>query len=269
MLNPVDNKNNMKVFEGSIKSGQSIKYFYSFDEKKINNINKIIVLVHGISRNAQEMITSYSDVVDDKTFIIAPLFSKRYAKDYQRLGRNQKGPRADYILQSIINKLTLRYGLPQIRFNLFGFSAGAQFAHRYAFAHPTHVNKVCIVAAGWYTLPSQKLHYPMGLKLQDEFIDIKFIMQRFLRVKFKIYIGDKDYERDKALNKNKLIDDLQGKTRIARAENWIEEMHEKYQKYKVNNSVAFEKLRGISHDFSMAQNLSNLCEKSNHWFNEK
>ena len=48
-------------------------------------------------------------------------------------------------------------------FYLFGFSGGAQFAHRYVLAHPDRVAAAGIGAAGWYTFPDSATPYPYGL----------------------------------------------------------------------------------------------------------
>ena len=42
-------------------------------------------------------------------------------------------------------------GIDTRRINLFGFSGGAQFAHRYAMAHPGSVNALVLTAPGWFT----------------------------------------------------------------------------------------------------------------------
>ncbi|MBL4774191.1 MAG: alpha/beta hydrolase [Alcanivoracaceae bacterium] len=265
----------MKINDCLLKTYPKVRYFYCLgkntNEQLYKNkieieIENIVVIIHGISRNAKEIISSFSNTVNNNTLLIAPLFSKKYATDYQRLGRKNKGPRADYILQAIVNELQEKYQSNCRNINLFGFSAGAQFAQRYAFAHPNHINKVAIVAAGWYTMPSLKLSYPFGLKLKDEFNDIEFDLQRLLRVKFRVYIGEKDYFRDKSLNINKRIDALQGLNRIERAKNWITHMESQFNKYHINNQINLVELHGVTHDFNDANNQAQLSNKIYSWF---
>ncbi len=264
------NKNNPK-FRGSIKKGSlsscdKLKYYYVKGSQEITNI---VVLVHGISRNAEEIINSFSQQMSPDSLLIAPVFSKDYATDYQRLGRKNKGPRADYILQAIINELSTQYDIEVNKINLFGFSAGAQFVQRYAFAHPAQVKKVAIVSAGWYTMPSFSEYYPYGLKLRNEFADIDFEFMRFLRVKYRVYVGEKDYLRDKSLNKSKKVDRLQGQNRLERAESWTNKMNRCFEKYAIKNRVSLEVLKNVTHDFSLADSLGHLCGKVSHWFKQE
>ncbi|VAW42135.1 hypothetical protein MNBD_GAMMA01-708 [hydrothermal vent metagenome] len=263
--NPKKYLNKLHISQVQLASHQQVEYLYCLGAGKIDNI---VILIHGISRNAKEIITSFNKVTDKNTILIAPIFSKEYASDYQRLGRKNKGPRADYILQAIVNELKEKYKFSCDKLNLFGFSAGAQFAHRYAFAHPADVNKVAIVAAGWYTMPAFNLDYPIGLKLQDEFADINFELKRLLRTKFRVYIGEQDCQRDKSLNKNKRIDALQGKNRLERAKSWITLMNNQYSKHQINNQINLVTLPNVAHDFEDANNLAQLSTKVYNWFVE-
>jgi len=265
-----NNQENSKIAKQIIKkdclsSYDEAQYYYCKGRKDTTNI---VVLVHGISRNAKEIITNFSDYMAQDTLLIAPVFSKEYATDYQRLGRKNKGPRADYILQAVINELSSRYAIKISKINLFGFSAGAQFVHRYAFAHPAHVGKVAIVAAGWYTMPVLNERYPYGLKLTDEFTDINFERVRFLRVKYRVYVGQKDYLRDKSLNKSRKVDKLQGQNRLERAESWTNRMNYYLEKAKLKNRVKLEVLEHVTHDFSLADALGSLCGKVSRWFQQ-
>ena len=47
--------------------------------------------------------------------------------------------------------------------HLFGFSGGAQLAHRFAMLHPHLTAAVYAMAAGWYLLPDESIPYPYGL----------------------------------------------------------------------------------------------------------
>jgi pimeloyl-ACP methyl ester carboxylesterase len=247
-------------------SQQSHISYHCYVPKKIDSI---LVLIHGISRNAEEIIKAFKAYAEiNNVMLIAPIFSKSFAKDYQRLGRIGKGPRADYQLLAII-KDCKQYANNNIqKFNLFGFSAGAQFAHRFAFAHPNLVNKVALVAAGWYTLPIKQLAYPQGIKLKHEFSDIEFIPARFLRLKYKVFIGSDDNKREPSLNKNRKIDSIQGLNRLQRASNWIEYMHLEFKKYGIINHINLEILDSVSHDFKQSVESAELPIKVMSWMQD-
>ncbi len=257
----------IKYIKKSLAACAQMKYLYYIPQN--NNITKTIILVHGISRNADEIMESFISHADkNNSLLIAPIFTKEYASDYQRLGRRGKGPRSDYLLRSVISEVYENIGMTFKPFYLFGFSAGAQFAHRYAFAHPTDVIKVALVAAGWYTLPIKRIDYPIGLKLGNQFNDIVFEPLRFLRTRFKVYIGENDLSRDKGFNKKKLIDELQGDTRVIRAENWVKLMNKQYKKHSIPNSVDLVVLNRVGHSFINSEKQAHLSNKVNNWFNQ-
>jgi pimeloyl-ACP methyl ester carboxylesterase len=226
----------------------------------------VLVLIHGISRNAEEIIHNFFDKAQkNNILIIAPVFTKEYATDYQRLGRNGRGPRADYQLFAILNDCQSKTGHVFNKFNIFGFSAGAQYAHRLAFAHPNKINKVALVAAGWYTLPTTSLPYPRGLRLKNQFSDLNFYANQFLRLNYRVYIGSKDNKRDHALNKNPKIDLTQGRNRIKRAKNWIEFMQLQMDKLNIKNEIKLEILPQVRHDFLECVQQASLVERVIKW----
>ena len=259
-----------QIISTQLKSCPQIKYLYHKPSNK--NINRIIVLVHGISRNANEIINKFSkhdSVIEKGDLLIAPIFSKEFATDYQRLGRMGKGPRTDYLLMSIINEVSENLDLqPALPLYLFGFSAGAQFAHRFAFAHPNRVKKLALVSAGWYTFPDKNTSYPLGLKLHNEFNDIEFQLERILRIKCKVFIGEHDTKRKKGFNKNSQIDAQQGENRKIRAHRWVSQMNQNSQKLDINNKISLQILDNVDHDFIECDKKAQLIEKIYHWFNQ-
>ena len=77
-------------------------------------------------------------------------------------------------LDEILAKVAQKTSIHQDQIYLFGFSAGAQFAHRYALFRPRRVRAVAAHAAGQYTLP------------------IRYVQARFL-----ITVGSEDESRVK------------------------------------------------------------------------
>lgn len=255
-------KNSTRIKYCVLSNNKNISYYYCAPK----SIKHVLVLVHGISRNAEEILNHFAEyALEYNILIIAPDFTKEYATDYQRLGRNGRGPRADYQLLAILKDCQEKIEHSFVKFSLFGFSAGAQYAHRFAFAHPNKINKVALVAAGWYTLPTSSLPYPRGLRLKNQFSDIDFHVSQFLRLKYRVYIGSKDKKRDPALNKNPKIDLTQGKNRIKRAKNWIELMQLQMDKLNIGNEIKLEVLHDVGHDFLACVQQASLVEKVICW----
>lgn len=176
-----------------------------------------LVLVHGISRNAAELVLGFSGLARQHGVpLIAPLFRQEEWGQYQQLKDRKRGLRADLALQDILDDAAQRFDLSTGRVALFGFSGGGQFAHRFAMLHPGRVRACVPVSAGWYTLPDTGLAWPLGLA------DAPGIPAdaRPDEVPFHIVVGERDNAQDDALRRDEAIDRLQGHDRRARAESW-------------------------------------------------
>ena len=125
---------------------------------------RVLITVHGISRNAEEQMCAFmADAEQHDTLLIAPIFDTARFRDYQRLGRAGCGPRSDLALQRILREVALLTGADCSQPDMFGYSGGGQFVHRYAFAHPLRVRKAVLGAPGWYSLPNPKQRFPYGM----------------------------------------------------------------------------------------------------------
>ena len=125
----------------------------------------VVVSVHGISRKADEharLLSAYCEI--HRAVLVAPLFDADQHPDYQRLGREGRGKRADLALNQMISEVAAATGAQADRFHLFGFSGGAQFAHRYTMAHPHRVARAVFASAGWYTMPDPTKRFPRGIR---------------------------------------------------------------------------------------------------------
>jgi pimeloyl-ACP methyl ester carboxylesterase len=92
--------------------------------------------------------------------LVAPLFPKDRFGDYQRLGRNGRGERADQALNRILTEVGFLTGANIDKLYMFGYSGGGQFVHRYAMAYPQRTARIVVAAAGWYTFPDSAVNYP-------------------------------------------------------------------------------------------------------------
>ncbi len=226
---------------------------------------RVLVLLHGISRNAEELIKAFLPAARAAGYLlIAPTFEAHVCPDYQRLGRWGKGPRIDFMLQAILENVGSMAGLTITRADWFGFSAGAQLAHRFAFAYPQRVRKLALGAAGWYTLPTAR-RYPQGLRLQGELPGVVFQPERFLRCPVRVFVGDGDTERDESLNTSRRIDKSQGLNRLQRAENWVCQMNHKARQRGLPAPVDLDIMPAVGHSFGQACQRYDLPEKIVDW----
>lgn len=178
-----------------------------------------LVAVHGISRTPREQILRLRrSAAAAGLSLLAPHFDAVRFPRYQRLGLRGEGPRADLALLGILDDLRALGGGPQV--DLFGFSGGAQFAHRFALVHPRRVRRLSVAAAGWYTLPDPRRVYPYGMAPGKRKGDLPFRCGEFLRIRKLVLVGSEDRARDDALRTGRRLDREQGRNRLERAICW-------------------------------------------------
>lgn len=134
------------------------------------------------------------------------------------------------------------------RYYLFGFSAGAQFLHRFLFFKPSaRIEEAVAAASGWYTLPQNQTSFPYGI------MNSPLMIGNFAPIFNKnltILIGEADNDPNAGgLRRNSIVD-LQGTNRLSRAQYFFSES----QKVAFANNFSFQwqyaSLPRIGHDFS-------------------
>jgi pimeloyl-ACP methyl ester carboxylesterase len=181
----------------------------------------LLVSVHGISRNARAHATCLARVAEQHgVVVVAPLFTTRRFHDYQRMGHSRRGERPDRALNEIVAEAGRLSGADVGRFFLFGYSGGAQFAHRYAMAYPQRIAGLALSSAGWYTFPDSDKRYPWGMRASTGLPDLCFDLDRFLELRIHLFVGGLDTLRGPDLNRSRRIDMQQGATRLERAVHW-------------------------------------------------
>src|SRR5262245_18285735 len=222
----------------------------------------IFVTVHGISRNLEEHATLFAPFAEEHgVVLVAPFFTRERNDGYQRLEKGQGGRRADLVLNAIIDEVATTLGADGRKFYLFGFSGGAQFAHRYAMAHPDRVIGAVIGAAGWYTFPDPKTPYPYGLGWSRERSNLNFDPGRFVRVPFTVLVGGDDVQAGDSLRQNPLVDTQPGTTRLERARRWVDAMNAAANRRGLPPLASYHSVPGIEHSFGQFMRKGGLGEQ--------
>jgi poly(3-hydroxybutyrate) depolymerase len=221
----------------------------------------LFVAVHGISRNAIEQAKMFSSFCEaNGVVLVAPHFSAEKHSDYQRLGRAGRGDRADVVLNSIIEETSWLTGASTTQVYLFGYSGGAQFAHRYLMAYPHRVARAVIASAGWYTFPDRGKRFPYGIRPNRHLPSVRFDPEEFLRVPVAVLVGELD-TTSVGLRRTARVDRQQGETRVERARNWVEAMQAAARAYRLDPQVSFEQMPGGDHSFKDLMKQSQLGER--------
>jgi len=213
----------------------------------LNTSRPILTAVHGISRNPQDWLNLFKHSADTHgVALLTPLFDEARFRDFQRLGRHGRGRRADHALIRVLDKLAAEHGI-QASMALFGFSGGAQFAHRFAMVHSSRVSSLVLGAAGWYTWPDSNTGFPYGTRPISALPGVNFDLEKLLSIPIRVIVGSDDTIRDQSLNCRARIDITQGPTRRDRAENWVRTMRSLALAKNLPDRIDLQLLHGTGH----------------------
>lgn len=220
---------------------------------------EVLVAVHGISRNAAEIAMRFAaHPAFAQMTIIAPLFSKESFGQYQQLETRKPGQtRADAALIGLLDVLAAELEAPTGQFRLFGFSGGAQMAHRFAMLHPQRVARLCVVSAGWYCLPRTDLAWPYGLGSAD---GAPLVGPEFLDIPTTVIVGNRDTRVDGSVRQDPLILEHQGRNRLRRARSFVRAAGAFADSLGKSARPQLLTLHGMSHDFTQCVAEGDLVE---------
>ena len=240
--------------------------YYLFIPQEVDSKAPPLITIHGISRRADEHFAAFKSRAErGGRVLIAPLFTDAGCRRYQQVILDRC--RADRALFATLREISAATGINVDRFDLFGFSGGAQFAHRFALLHPRRVIRLAVASAGWYTLPDETEPYPYGLappsrdrqrftpKLED-----------FLAIPTLVLVGEQDIERDATLRKERRVDQHQGLTRLERGARWSQALRRAAAANDVTAKIRFQALPGCGHSFEDCVRDGRLVETVMAWF---
>jgi pimeloyl-ACP methyl ester carboxylesterase len=219
----------------------------------------VLVVIHGISRNAAEMATRFAGhPAFARTTIIAPLFTPKPFGKYQQMMTRKPGETAsDGSLIALLDALAAEQGMATGRVRLFGFSGGAQMAHRFAMFHPTRVSHLCIASAGWYCMPRTDLAYPFGIGNAD---GAALVGPDFLDIPTTVVVGNRDTRVDDSVRQDPEITENQGRNRLRRARCFVRAMNDHASLHGRMSNVRLLTLPDVSHDFTACANDGGLID---------
>lgn len=208
-----------------------------------------VVSLHGVARDPLAHLSALAPGALQSGFgLVVPYFEERAWPVFQRIERRR---RPDLALISLFDGL----GVGAVR--LFGFSGGAQLAHRFAMAYPNRIAALHLGAAGWYTLPDAGTAYPVGLAGAGPCAAMRANLDHFRAIPVTVWCGSKDTERDARLRISATLDALQGPHRLARAASYVAALK------AFGMRAEFHEIPGVAHD---AADCINRGEIADHLF---
>lgn len=221
-----------------------------------------LIVMHGISRDAAAMVRHFGPEAERTgRIIVAPRFDEKHWPIFQRPTRNARPDRA---LLALLDALALQYPGFDGPVDLFGYSGGAQLAHRTAMLYPHRFADVHLGSAGWYCLPDTDVPYPYGLAPAEgrkvNWRHCKLAMlPAFLNLNITVYTGDLDTERDEALRQNDVVDAAQGLTRFDRAGAYVHALRKAAKQHDITPQSRLVLLPECAHDFDECATRAGLA----------
>lgn len=221
----------------------------------INEDTEVIFVIHGNSRNADDYLSAWIPLVQNKNVIIAaPNFDKKNFRYFFLLESAESNgtinERSDsYVNTSIslfFNYFKSRFALNANTYKMFGHSAGAQFTHRYMLlSNDQRISDTVIANAGWYTFLNGE-QYPYGIK--DTPIEISDSHIRwFMSNKTSLLIGSIDTNLN---NVNSSAGaQKQGITRVDRADNYFKSLIDISDKKEIPFRWSYKVINNVGHDY--------------------
>lgn len=155
-----------------------------------------LVVIHG-SDFLHEMMCRYFAALAEETgcVVLAPLFAPAGVANPDPNGfKFLRSSHADYdrVLLDMVDGAGERLGCARERFFLFGFSGGAQFAHRFLYVHPTRLHAVSIAAPGMVTLIDPARPAWVGTQGLGALCGHELDLPQVQRVAVQLLVGSED-----------------------------------------------------------------------------
>ena len=220
----------------------------------------MLVAVHGISREWRELSQHFAAYcIAANCALVIPRFSRSGYRGFQRLEVGRKDLAADVALVKVLEDVAERFGTGRIEeLRLFGYSGGAQFAHRFSLLHPKLVRRQALAAAGFYTMPAADTPFPYGL---GEGAGRGAIRPDGLTIPTKVFVGDLDVLRDPQLRTGGAVDRQQGLNRLERARRFVAAVRTFAGARGLVPACSLEILRGCHHSFTSSVGKGDLARK--------
>jgi poly(3-hydroxybutyrate) depolymerase len=201
---------------------------------------RLLVVVHGDGRHAREYAKQFTDFADEKRYIIlAPYFPDGERFQQLGIGEKDKTIRFDERLLGLVAEIGGRLNVEHEQFDLFGFSAGGQFAHRFLYFHPERLRSVVVASPGTITIPTGRYDWPAGFGGLDALAKVRINLERVSQVRVMLAVGREDVGDDNLRETDEA--DRFGDTRLERART----LHEEWDDAKIGHR--YVEIKGLDH----------------------
>jgi len=239
-----------------------IEVFYHIPLNSTNN-TEILFVLHGSGRNGKDLRDQLIIQANLLSFIIiCPVFDNinfdggdRYNLANIFVDGDNPSPETlnsesvwiTSVFDPIFNYFKNASNNIDPEYDLLGFSAGAQLAHRFfLFNQENYCDKVIAMSSGWYTTLDQNINFPYGTQASP--FDINSI-ESLLTQNLTILIGENDTDPNAVgLRHNETVD-LQGNNRLNRANYFYNSASNKASESGYNFNWEIITVTNTAHEF--------------------
>ena len=223
----------------------------------INDETKVLFVIHGNSRNADNYLNTWIKLAKDKNYaIFAPHFKRSQFISFNTLQmstssgriRNEANLYLNNSIDLLFDHIKPLFDLSQDSYDIYGHSAGAQFVHRYLlFSNSPKVNRAVAANAGWYTFLDGS-NFPYGINNPPIDFNSQNVIN-FLNMDLHIHIGSADTDISSSVNQSEGANN-QGLNRFQRANNFFNYTTKIVEKNDLNYNWSFLVVEGVAHSNS-------------------
>jgi hypothetical protein len=253
-------------------NGRVLKIYY-YIPLNVNTNSEILFVFHGNGRNAKDYRDAMITKADQYNFIvITPEFSidNFPGGDAYNLGNvftdgdnpspstlNSEDMWTFSVIEPLFDYIKDRINNNVLTYQVFGHSAGGQFAHRFTMFKPNaRSHKIVASASGWYTVADLEVTFPYGFLASPlENMDLLALFQR----KLIIQVGDLDNNPNAAGLRHNSFADMQGLNRLNRAQYFFDKASTLANQNNLEFRWELQIQQGANHNYEIAsQNAADL-----------
>lgn len=234
---------------------KSIKV-WTYKPASWNNEDKIVFVMHGGGRNADDYLSAWVKLADENNLlIVAPEFENKFSKyitnDYQEGNlftffgtQNSKREWAYTVVENIFDHIKSVNKITNEHYDIFGHSAGGQFVHRMVMLMPESRIRTAISAnSGFFSLPNEKLEFPYGIKNTD--VDL----QEAYKKRLVILLGELDNDPSLGTFRRTDLAMEQGVHRLERGTTFFNANKKLKNKNNWTFNWSLDTIKNVGHDY--------------------
>ena len=216
---------------------------------------QVLFVLHGMyDKGSRFSLPLQSYVIKNHLMMLAPTFSYNTNFKDPNTVKTEDIKLSAKLNQMLVEVAALSHQNLNSKVLVYGFSRGAQLAHRYALLYPTRVAGIAVLSAGAYTLPeasfdNQPLPFPYGISDLSSYTGQPFDGADFDKIPFCVEVGALDTD-PKAVSPD--WNAYSGINRVQRGQNFYNVLHQE------GNPAQFSIIPNTGHSANAA--MTNVAE---------